>query len=570
MGSKWRWLLIGLFVVGLVWIFSGSSEPVIEEGSVLVVELSGVYVDGTTTPSLLGLFATGEQSVLATISRLRKAQRDDRISTIVLRIRDVTLGWGQAEEIRSTIAAIEAEGKPTIAILEFEGYGNAEYYIASAAGRVVTTPGGHNPFVGLASEYLFFGGLMEKLGIVVEYERIGRYKSAVESYAHTKPSDANREMVAAMLDSVEETFVGGIAESRGMTPSELRAVIDAAPTSPEDFVGHDLVDEIAFYDEVIDSLGPDAPVVEAESFDRVSAETLGFAPEATFAVVYGSGPVVNGSADRTSTGGRVMAADIVAASFRAAVENEEIDAIIFRVNSPGGSPLASDLILREVKRAREAGKPVVVSMSDLAASGGYFVAAGADKIVSHAATLTGSIGVFTIRPSMGALYEKLGIGVENVTRGARADLLLGSDPLTPAAREVLKRDVEAIYSLFLDRVEAGRGMEREAIDAIARGRVWTGAQALENGLVDRIGGYRAAQEEAKLLAGIDPGADVALIEFPPPKPLAQQVMDLFGARLESRLPRPPIPDEVLETWAVLELFPPGTPMLLPPAFITIH
>ncbi len=569
MGSKLRWVLLGSFALLIVLVLFGNSEPTIEDGSALVIELSGNYVDGITAPSLLNFFASAERSVLDTVSRLRKAERDDRIATIVLRIRDVNLGWGQVEEIRSTIAGIEAGGKPTVALLEFEGYGNAEYYLASAAGRVVATPGGHNPFVGLASEYLFYGGLLEKLGIVVEYERIGRYKSAVEAYAHTGPTDSNREMVASMLDSVEATFVGGIGEARGMTSDEVRAVIDQAPTSPEDFVAHGLIDEIAFYDEVISSLG-DPEVVEAETFDRVSSESLGFEPAATFAVVYGTGPVVNGSGDRTSTGGRVMASDTVAASLREAAEREDIDAIIFRVNSPGGSPLASDLILRAVKLAQEAGKPVVVSMSDVAASGGYFVACAADRIVSQPATLTGSIGVFTIRPSMGGLYEKLGIGVANATRGARADLLLGTDALSPEAREVLKRDVEAIYSLFLDRVEAGRGLPRAEIDAVARGRVWTGSQALEIGLVDRIGGFRAAQEEAMELAGIAAGSDVALVEFPPPKPISQQLMELFGAQLKSQLPQPPIPPDIREMWAVLELFPPGRPMLLPPAWVTIH
>ena len=175
-GSRWRWILLVGFAFLVLWILTGSSEPAIEDGSVLLVELSGSYVDGATGPSLLNLFAPAERSLLGAVSRLRKAQRDDRIATIVLRIRDVTMGWAQAEELRSTVAAIEADGKPTVAILEFEGYGNGEYYLASAAGRVVATPGGHNPFVGLASESLFFGGLLEKIGIVVEYERIGRYK----------------------------------------------------------------------------------------------------------------------------------------------------------------------------------------------------------------------------------------------------------------------------------------------------------------------------------------------------------------------------------------------------------
>jgi len=568
--SKTRWILLGVLALLALWMFSGGREPTIEPGSALVVEIEGKYVDGVVSP-VLSLFADQEESLLAAVSRLRKAERDDRIETVVLRIRGIQMGWGQAEELRSRILALEAAGKRTVALLEFEGYGNASYYLASAAGHVVATPAGHNPFVGIAGEYLFYGGLLEKVGVQVEYERIGAYKSAVEAYANSKASDANREMIQSMIGSVETTFVSAIGASRGMSADEVRAIIDSSPTSPADMLDAGLIDQVAFYDEVMTSLG-DPPVVEASTYDAVSPETVGFRPAATVAMIYGSGPVVTGTGDRSTTGGRIMASETIAASIREAVENDDIVAIIFRVNSPGGSPMASDLILRELQRAQDEGKPVVVSMSDYAASGGYYVSAGADAIVSHAATLTGSIGVFTIRPSLGGLYEKLGIGVESVTRGANADLLLVSDVLTPEARGVLKRDVESIYSLFLDRVAAGRSMRRKDVDAIAQGRVWTGAQAVELGLVDRIGGFRAAVEEAMDLAGVEAGADVGIIEYPRPKPIAQQILELVGARARQQAPAALalLPRELREMWRTLAVLPAGQPMLLMPGQLTIH
>ncbi len=566
--SKKGWILLGLLALVVVWMFTGNSEPAIEDGSTLVVDIQGAYVDGVVSP-MLSLFAGPEQSLLQAVSRLRKAERDPRIETVLLRIRGVEMGWGQAEELRGRIAALGEAGKRTIALLEYEGYGNGSYYLASAAGHVAATPGGHNPFVGIAGEYLFYGGLMEKLGIEVEYERIGQYKSAVESYAHSKATDPNREMMRSMLGSVEKTFVGAIADSRGMTADEVREIIDGAPTSPTEMLDAGLIDQIAFYDELMESLG-DPTTVDSATYDGVSPETVGFEPVSTLALIYGSGPVVTGSGDRTASGGRVMASETVAASIREAVENEDVSAIIFRVNSPGGSPLASDLILRELERAQEEGKPVVVSMSDYAASGGYYVAAGADSIVSYAATLTGSIGVFTIRPSFGGLYEKLGIGFESVTHGANADLLLVSDALTPEARGVLKRDVESIYSLFLDRVVDGRGMSRDAVHAIAQGRVWTGEQAVEIGLVDRIGGLRVAVEEAMELADLDPGADVGIIEYPRPKPLGQQLAELLGVRATASLAELPLPPALRQMLVTFEALPAGKPMLVMPGHITIH
>jgi protease-4 len=554
-------LLLALFW----WVARGEAEPEIAGGSLLVIELGGRYVDGSV-PLLSRLRGEPVQSLLGLTSELRKAARDERLHGVVFRVRSLDVGWAQAEEIRETILRLREKGRKTLAVLEVEGFGNAPYYVASAAERVVATPGGNAPFLGLAAEYLFMGGLFEKLGVQVEYERVGEYKSAVESYAATKMSDSNREQTNAMLDAIDAHFVARIAEARKRSEDQVRLAIDSAPSAPEELVEHGLVDEVANWKDAVDSLG-DRKLVEADVYARVTPEGVGFKPAATFAIVQAVGPVLVGEGN-FSGAQPVMASDSVAEAIRDAAKDDEVKAIVLRIDSPGGSPLASDLIWQAIRDARAKGKPVVASLSDVAASGGYYVASAADAIVSQPQTLTGSIGVFVIRPVLAGLFGKLGIGVEPLTRGARADLLLSTVPLSAETRAVLRQDVENTYQRFLARVAEGRGLDTAAVDGVARGRVWTGVQAKEVGLVDRLGGVSEAVVAAKEKVGLDADDDVLLVQYPPPKPLAQQIVEALqgGVALELL----DWPRSVTEVAAVLRLLPTGTPLLIAPAWIEIH
>ncbi len=565
MRGKWRWFIaLGVVLFALL-VWRGSGGTRIESGSLLVITLEGAYPEGVSNP-LLSLLDAGSPSFVAELSRLRKAQRDERIETVLLRLRDLQLGWGRVEELRNTIKVLGESGKNTIALLEQEGFGdNAAYYLASATQRVVITPAAHNPFVGLAGESLYLGGLFEKIGVKVDYERIGRYKSAAESYAETGPSDATREMDEALFDSINAIFVQNIASARGMSPDALRALIDTGPTTPEELRDAGLVDAIAWYDEVLDELG-DPPRVSAGRYDEVEFADLDFSPEAQFALVYGVGPVVTGQGNAYSNN-PALAADTVVKNLKRAAKDDDIEAIVFRVNSPGGSPLASDLVWRAIHAIE---KPVVVSMSDLAASGGYYVASAADRIVSQPGTLTGSIGVFALRPYFGGLYQKLGLGTSPVTRGARADLLLSGEPLSDAARDVLKRQIDSIYEKFLARVESGRELERDAIDAVGRGRVWTGAQALEHGLVDELGGLHEAVLAGKKLAGLDAEVDVALIEYAASEDFFEQLLDLVALGVRSQLGLAQIPAPLGQMARTLAHFESGQPLLLPAAWLEIR
>ena len=303
-------------------------------------------------------------------------------------------------------------------------------------------------------------------------------------------------------------------------------------------------------------------------YAEVDPSSVGFDPVASFALIYGTGPVVAGGGSSGLAGRQVLASNTVSEAFEAATEAPEIDAIIFRIDSPGGSALASDLVWRATQRAREKGKPVIASFSDVAASGGYYVACGADRIVSQPATLTGSIGVVVLRPVLAGLFEKLGVGVEAMTRGEHADLLLGSRRLSPRTRRWLRADVRDAYQTFVGRVAEGRELTPEAVDAIGQGRVWTGTQAFDVGLVDALGGLRTAVLEAKSAVGLDADADVVLISYPPPKSLAEQIADALGASVRATLPS--LPSTVRQLALTLQVLPAGTPLLIPPGLTEIR
>jgi protease-4 len=570
MSRRWLWiLLLGVLALLLFWQRGG---PIVADGSWLVVELSGEYVEAQASPLTARLLGRTEQPLAGVLSELSKAERDDRIAGVALRIGSLDGGWGKARELRRAIERLRERGKRTLAYLELEKYGaNREFYIASAADRVIAAPASRNPFVGFASEYFFLSGFFEKLGVDVVYERIGKYKTAAEQFGEAAMSEPNREMSEALLDSIADRFVADIAESRELSVERVSEVIDLAPSSPAAWLETGLIDGVGWLDEALADEG-DPPTLDSDAYAAVPAESVGWAPVASFALVYGAGPVVVGEGGRGLGGGPVFAAGAVSDAIDAAVKSPDIRAILFRIDSPGGSPLASDLVWHAVRRARAAGKPVVASMSDVAASGGYYAAVGADRIVAEPGTLTGSIGVFVLRPILEGMLEKLGVGYAALTRGEHADLLLSARPLSPGSRARMREEVESVYRLFLERVSEGRGMTVDEVDQVAQGRVWTGAQALEVGLVDVLGGLREAAREAKGLTGLDPDDDVYLVPYPTPKPLIQQLSEAMDVslRAEVRAALPSLPDGVHRVAQLLRALPTGTPVLVPPVLPEVH
>jgi protease-4 len=563
-------VLVGILIlVGLAFLFLPRG-PRIAPGSVLLFDLEGAYPEMPAPPLVARLLGRHVTPFPAVLSELAKAERDDRLATVVLRIRSLSVGWGKAQELRDAIARLRARGRRTIAYLEVEQYGsNLEYYVAAAADRVVLAPGTRSPLMGLAAEYLFLGGLWAKLGVELEVERIGAYKSAAETLAEREMSAPNREMAEALLDSIEAQFVAGIAEGRKLEPAAVRAVIDAAPMTAEEFLAAKLVDRIAFLDQILAE--ESGSLVRAREYAAVDPASVGFDPVAQVALVYGSGSVVTGEGGESPTGVPVLASQTVSEALADAAEDPEIKGVILRIDSPGGSALASDLVWRATQEVRRKGKPVVASFSDVAASGGYYVACGADAIVAEPGTLTGSIGVFVLRPVLRGLFEKLDVGVASLTRGTHAGFLLSNEPLSPATRERLRSDVRGVYDLFVSRVAEGRSLAPETVDGVGRGRVWTGAQAEERDLVDRLGGLREAVNLVKERLDLRPDQDVALVPYPRPRPLLERIAEnMRGAAAQASIDALPLPAGLRKLAVWLAAVPVETPVLVPPVVVDIR
>lgn len=566
-------LLVGIYLV--LRPFSGGPAVVIAPGSTLVVEVAGEYIEAPTASPLARLVGDETRPFIDLLSTFTLAERDDRIAAVVLRIQPLEIGWGKADELRAAIGRLREKGKKTVALLEVQSFSaNKELYIGSAADEVHLAPGSAVPLVGMAAEYVFLGGFWEMLGIQFDVARAGKYKSAVEIFAERTMSDASREMANSLLDDTYQRFIAALAADRGKAPDEVEATIDRGLVQNPALIEAGLVDGEIHLDELLARLGPD--VVKHADYLRTDPRSLGFDPKMRFALIYGSGTVVQGE----SAGGPLsstpsFASENVSRAILEAAEDPDIAAIVLRIDSPGGSALASELIWRSLERAKEKGKPVVVSFSDVAASGGYYVAAAADAIVSSPGTLTGSIGVFALRPAVQGLLDKLEIGVDSLTRGQHADFLLSADKLSEEAHARLQSSVLDTYQLFLKRVADGRELTTEQVDAIGQGRVWTGAQALEIGLVDELGGLYTAVRRAKTEIGLDPDVDVALVPFPEDKPLGQQLIELFqGAAIQAALRAAgpgvdwPAPLDRIIAWT--RDMPVGAPLLIPPVLVEIR
>jgi protease-4 len=391
--------------------------------------------------------------------------------------------------------------------------------------------------VGLAAEYLYLGGLLEKVGIEVAVSKVGRFKAAPESIAEKQMSEPARLQANALLDSTFEHFVAGIAEGRGLSVEVVERTIDAGPIRADELRDVDFIDGITHLADLTDGL--DAPLVPYDDYLGVTAEDVGFEPVAEFALIYGTGNVVSGSGTTSRSGEPIFASETVSRALNEAAEDPRFRAIILRIDSPGGSALASEMIWEGLQRARKHGKPIIASFSDVAASGGYYVGVGADAIVAPPLSITGSIGVFALRPIFGDLLDDVGIGVESITRGRHADFYLSSEPLSPGTQARMQALVEETYDLFVERVSAGRGMSTDDVNEVAQGRVWTAAQAHEVGLVDELGGLRAAVSLARQRLDLEEGADVALVPYPPSPNLAEQIRELMGVHASRLLEASP-------------------------------
>jgi protease-4 len=527
-----RWGVIALLVVVALYAMSRwSGAPSIEDGSTLVVELSGDYVEGADAPLFGALLGMERRSLIGALSELRKAERDDRIEHVLVVVRGLQVGWAKAQEFRDAIASLREKGRHPVAYLEVEGFGaNRDYYVASAAEKLYLAPGSGAPVIGLAEEHWFLGGLWDRIGVTMQVAKAGEYKGAAESIVGHEMSEPYKEQAERLLDSLDGLFVGGIAQARGISVETVRKVIATAPSRADVLEALGLIDGVRTKAQLLEELGGEDKIVEAADYAAVTLESLGFDPRATFALVYGAGTIQTGSGSTSRTGQPVFASETVIEAIEDAAEADDIRAIVLRIDSPGGGAFPSEQIWHAIRAARKK-KPVVASFSDYAASGGYYVASASDAIVAQPGTLTGSIGVFAVRPSLAGVLQRFDIHLATLDRAPHAEINLMSPPLSPDTRDWLQADVDDTYQRFLARVAEGRGRDVAEIDAVASGRVWTGEQAVTRGLVDAVGGLRAAVSKAKEKVGIDADADVALAIYPPPKPVAEQIREAFRVQV---------------------------------------
>jgi protease-4 len=421
----------------------------------------------------------------------------------------------------------EATDKPIVAYLETAG--NKEYYLASACSEVYMAPEGMMFFIGLRFGVTFFKGALEKLGVDAQFARIGQYKSAVEPFTREEMSDSFREMLESLADDLFDDMLTDIAADREMPLDSLRAIVDDPPLTAGHALEVGLVDELVYRDELEAQFKQadeeEWSLVSMDTYAQVPPASLGLGDGPEIAVIYCEGAIMSGESAPPYYGGdQTMGSATITRVLRQARKDEDIEAVVMRVDSPGGSGLASDLIWREVELT-SAEKPVVVSMSDYAASGGYYISMGADAIIAQPGTLTGSIGVYTGKFSLGGLFDKVGLSVETVERGEYAGLMSPSEPFSEAEQGKIEGMIESFYDTFIEKAAEGRQRDPSEVDRIARGRVWTGRQALGVGLVDELGGFRTALDRAKELAGIDAEKEVTLVILPEQRTMLQEVLD---------------------------------------------
>ncbi len=501
----------------------------------LILELD--LTDGlaeTRPADPISAFAARNRAVLPDVlDGLRRARDDARVSSLVARLGGRPIGLAAVQELRRAIADFADAGKTTIAWAESFGEfsaSNVQYYLATAFEQIWLQPSGDLGLTGIAVERIFLRGVLDRLGAEFQVAKRHEFKSAAEQLTETGFSEPARQATERLTASVTEQIVQAIADRRGLSRDRVSELIDAGPFLAARAHAEGLIDELGYRDEVYaharKQAGPDATVLYLGRYQRgrAMAERARTAvlqrstvPEPGVALIYATGPIRRGRSGRGPLTGGAMGSDTIAAAIRTAAKDQHTRAIVLRVNSPGGSYVASDTIWREVVRARSGGKPVVVSMGDVAASGGYYISMAADEIVAQPGTITGSIGVLTGKPVLGAAIGRAGVSSDLVSHGAHAAMFSQLRPFSTDEWTLVNDWLDHIYADFTGKVATGRGMTTEQVHEVAKGRVWSGADALAHGLVDELGGLDRATAIARRRAGLPDSAPVRV--FPRTRPI---------------------------------------------------
>jgi protease-4 len=518
-------VLVILFLapIALFWFFVRSleGEPVrVEKGSVLELDLATVTGEGPAGVDLGPFFSGGAMSLWDLTRTIDAAADDDDVVAILLVMRGSFMGWASAEEVLEHLDAFRDSQKPIYALLEGDVLDDLTYYLATAADQVWMAPATAAAINGLAVESPFFRGTLDKLHIVPEVIMMGNYKSAGEPFLNYEMSPYMRESLQAVLETTRQSFVERVAARRGREPAQVESTLERAVLTAREVIDAGLADEIGYLDQVeaalVEATGIDEyRGIDAHAYRSARDRSGGSGSGDRLALVFGEGPVLTDAPPSALPflESRLLAGTRVADHIREAAEDDSVKAIVFRVNSPGGSAVGSDVVRRAIEQARAAGKTVVVSMSDVAGSGGYWVAMAADAIVAHPTTITGSIGVVFTKFNFDPFLEWIGTRMERIETHPGADAL-GFGPLGEQERQRILAWMEEVYDLFTGHVATERELDPARVQEIAQGRIWSGRDALEIGLVDRLGGLDDAFALAKEKAGLDPDRKYPLELFP--------------------------------------------------------
>ncbi len=487
---------------------------------ILELDLTEGITDEPPADPLSALLTHRRNRLSDMIDGLRRAQADGRVQALVAKVGGRRIGVAKIQELRDVITQFRKSGKTTIAWAESFGDfgpGNLAYYLATAFDQIYLQPSGDLGLTGIALETTFYRGTLDKLGIDYEVAKRHEYKNAVNVLTEHAFDAPHREAQQRLVESVTEQITSGIAEHRGMSHADARGLIDSGPFIGEEATGAGLVDALGYRDEVYAAVrkevGAGAELQYVGRYNRAQklargARKLPNPRERFVALIHANGVIRRGRSGRGPIQSTAIGSDTLTAALRAATADDRVLAIVLRVNSPGGSHVASDTIWREVVRARASAKPVVVSMGDLAASGGYYISAPADVIVAQPGTLTGSIGVFGGKPVITGLMERAGLSTDAVHEGERARMFSNTHRYAPDEWGRVNTWLDRIYADFTGKVAEGRRLTSARVHEVARGRVWTGADALQCGLVDELGGLELAEQIARRRAGLPPDAPV--------------------------------------------------------------
>jgi protease-4 len=515
----------------------GSSASAAKKGAAhhVVLELRGSYPE---VPGPLEIAGGRGKTLRDLLRRIDRLASDDEVKSIIVRITPLSLGMANAEEIRGALLAASKKGKPLECHLESAG--DTEYYIATACKTIALSPAGDVFLVGPHVEAMFVKGLLDKLGVVADFEHQGKYKGAADSLQRDTMSPEQREATDALLDGATDRIVEAVAKARGVSAAVARGLLDKAPFSAQQARTAGLVDRLANFEAFRDEVAGKDGWETAEAGEPKPAPPNIFdlfgpgkppvkGPRVT--VVYLVGPIVHGRGGGGLLPSQEVASREIISELEKLAADEDVKAVVLRIDSPGGSALASDLIWSAVRDVA-AKKPMLASMGDVAASGGYYIAAGAQKIYAQPDTITGSIGVIGGKLVLGGLYDKLGVHKEILTRGARAAMFTEARPFTPDERQAVVTMMHDTYGQFLDRVVAGRHLTRSQLEPIAQGRVWSGADALSRKLVDKLGGLDEAVAEAKDKGKLPADATVDVF---PQAPTLKDLFDRLGGGDDARV-----------------------------------